>query len=90
MQDGWRNIHNRPMMLSCLYMNSISYFINAEKYKNNKKTTEYYETVIDKSKLPRRNIKESRIVANIQLLFVLLLNIWLAKRWIFNLINSAF
>ena len=49
MEDGWSNIHNEPVIASCLHTNGKSYFLNAEECGGNKKTAEYCKDVTERS-----------------------------------------
>ncbi|GBM92236.1 hypothetical protein AVEN_246641-1 [Araneus ventricosus] len=37
MEGGWSNIHNKPVIASCLHTDGKSYFLNAEECGRNKK-----------------------------------------------------
>lgn len=49
MEDGWSNIHNEPVIATCLHTSGKSYFLKAEECGSSKKTAEYCKTVTDKS-----------------------------------------
>jgi len=40
-QDGWSDIHNQPVIASCVHTGNKSYFVIAEDTTSNKKTASY-------------------------------------------------
>lgn len=46
-QDGWSNIHNQPIVGSCLHNGSRSYFVRSVDSGSEKKTAEYCANVAE-------------------------------------------
>ena len=48
-QDGWSDIHNRPVVASCLNVQGKPYLLEAEDSKHNTKNAEYYREKVVQS-----------------------------------------
>lgn len=40
-QDGWSNVHNNPVIATCLHNGSKAFFVHTDNPGSNKKTSEY-------------------------------------------------